>query len=298
MADFPAAELHAPCKVNLVLRIEGRRPDGMHELTSVFHPLREPCDVIRIAPAQKGSGLTLRCPGVDCPPEKNLLWRAWDAFARETGLRPDLAITVDKRIPSGAGLGGGSSDAAALLAWLNGCAGEAALPGKKLAEVALALGADVPFFLLCRTALARGVGEELTVMEADLSDFTLLLICPDVHVNTAWAYRSWDERRLHAARPDGLLHILTAGGDAGTGSLCLWPVCLENDFEDAVFPVFSELRRLKERALRLGAAGAVMSGSGASIVAAFRDFKEAEDAAAALRDGQAAGGLKIFVLCP
>jgi len=297
MTSFAPAVLFAPCKVNLVLRITGLRPDGRHDLETLFYPLPDPHDVIRVQPAPAGAGLRLSCPGVDCPPERNLLWRAWDAFAAASGLRPDLDVQVEKHIPSGAGLGGGSSDAAALLAWLNAQAGEAALPPGRLAEAALSLGADVPFFLLCRPALARGVGELLTQVDVDLSAFSLLLLCPDAHVDTAWAYRAWDERCQGGPRPGSLLGVLTAPGEADTGSLCPWPLCLENDFESAVFPSFPGLRRLKEQVMRLGAAGAVMSGSGASIVAAFRDLNEAEHAAAVLRNDDA-GGLRAFVLRP
>jgi len=298
MTETPPALLFAPCKINLVLRIEGRRDDGFHELDTLFYPLPDPHDVIHIEPAPAGSGMSLHCPGVDCPTEKNLLWKAWDGLARESGFRPDISVTVEQRIPSGAGLGGGSSDAAALLSWLNAQAGDKALPPERLAALALTLGADVPFFLRCRPARAKGVGEKLAPVDADLSGFTLLLLCPETHVNTAWAYKAWDETRLGLPSPGSLTRILTAPEEVDTGSLCPWPLCLENDFESAVFPAFPGLRRLKEEALRLGAAGVVMSGSGASIVAAFRDFDAAQGAATALRDGDATGGLKAYVLRP
>lgn len=298
MTEIPTSVLFAPCKVNLVLRIEARREDGFHELDTIFYPLPDPHDVIRVEPAPRGTGMRLECPGVDCPKEKNLLWKAWDAFGRETGFKPDIAVYVEKRIPSGAGLGGGSSDAAALLSWLNDQAQTKALPPDTLAKLALSLGADVPFFLLCRPARAKGVGEMLAPVDVDLTGFTLLLLCPATHVDTAWAYRTWDETRLGKPSPRTLSTVLTAQKEVGTGSLCPWPLCLENDFESAVFPAFPGLRRLKEEVLRLGAAGVVMSGSGASIVAAFRDFEEAERAAAVLRDGDATGGPRVFVLRP
>lgn len=282
MKTFPPAVLTAPCKVNLVLRITGRREDGYHELETLFLPLPEPHDVLRVTPGEPDRGLLLDCPGVDVPPERNLVHRACTAFAAATGIAPDVRVLVEKHIPSGAGLGGGSSDAAAMLAYLNEHAGAAALTPERLAETALGLGADVPFFLLGRPALAHGVGERLQPVEVDLSGLHLLLLCPSEHVDTAWAYREWDARRLGKPHGAGLPQVLTGPGEMDTGSLCPWPVCLENDFEAAVFPAFPTLRRYKEELLRLGAAGAVMSGSGASIVAAFRDLSTANAAARAL----------------
>lgn len=294
MAAAPAIHLLAPCKVNLVLRIEGRREDGYHTLTSVFLPLSEPHDVLTVEPGAAGQGLALSCPGIDGPVEANLVHKAYTRFATATGFAPDLSVAVAKNIPAGAGLGGGSSNAAAMLSHLNAIAGERALPPDDLAALALSLGADVPFFLLGRPALARGVGEVLTPIEADLRGFTLLLVCPPFHVDTAWAYRAFDEAEGHAGRPLGLMHILTAHHEPDTGSLCLWPGCLENDFEAVVFRAFPALRHIEDDMVRSGAAGVVMSGSGASILGLFRNADDAERTARFL----SAQGSRTFIHGP
>ncbi len=294
MTSVPAIRLLAPCKVNLVLRIEGRREDGYHTLTSIFLPLAEPHDVLTVSPGETGEGLSLSCPGIDEPAETNLVHKAYVHFAAATGFAPDLRVSVSKDIPTGAGLGGGSSDAAAMLSHLNSIAGRRALLLDELAALALSLGADVPFFLLGRPALARGVGEVLTPIEVDLSGFTLLLVCPPFHVNTAWAYRAFDEAQGHSGRSLGLMHVLTAHHEPDTGSFCLWPGCLENDFEAVVFRAFPALRRIKDDMVRSGAAGVVMSGSGASILGLFRS---ADDAARTARFLSAQGS-RVFAHGP
>ena len=293
MTAASAIHLRAPCKVNLVLRIEGRREDGYHTLTSVFLPLAEPHDVLRVEPGETGQGLALLCPGIDGPAEANLVHKAYARFASATGFAPDLKVAVSKNIPTGAGLGGGSSDAATMLSHLNATAGSRALPPDELAALGLSIGADVPFFLLGRPALARGVGEILTPIEVDLRGIVLLLACPPEHVDTGWAYRAFDEAE-GSARPRGLMSVLTAHGEPDTGSFCLWPGCLENDFEAVVFRAFPALRRIKDDMVRSGAAGVVMSGSGASILGLFRS---ADDAARTARFLSAQGS-RVFAHGP
>lgn len=274
---FGEATITAPCKVNLRLKITGRRADGLHELDTVFHPLDEPADTLRLSPLPDGAGIRLVCDVNLGPPDDNLVVRAYEAFARATGFAPPIRVELEKRIPAGAGLGGGSSDAAALLAHLNRHARERALAAKELAGLALGLGADVPFFLLGRPARARGIGELLDPLSTDLPGVALLLACPEIHVSTAWAYGAWDERN-HLAK--GVRKsLLTGHSEKSTCPFCLEPEVWENDFEEVVFAAHPELRRLKERLYRLGAAAAVMSGSGSSLVAAFRDTEAAERAA-------------------
>lgn len=275
--------LAAPAKINLFLRIDARRADGYHDLESLFVPVAGLCDTLEISPAAAGSGCTVTPELPDTPAEKNLVFRAWEAYAQATGFAPDLAVRLDKRIPTGMGLGGGSSDAAAMLRWLNdlaGRAGRAALAPEALNALAAGLGADVPFFLLGVPAVARGIGDRLTPVELDLSAFTLVLALPPVHVSTAWAYGRWDAlAALQKPSREGL----TTGRLTHKRRVSLSPVRVWNDFEAAVFPAFADLRRLKERLLALGAACAVMSGSGAGIAALFRNDRLALDAADALR---------------
>ncbi|MDE5878995.1 MAG: 4-(cytidine 5'-diphospho)-2-C-methyl-D-erythritol kinase, partial [Desulfovibrio sp.] len=166
--------LGAGCKVNLGLRVLGRRPDGYHELDSVFWPLAAPRDEleIRLAP---GADITVRCdvPGID--PTRNTLTKAHAAFTALTGEAPGLEVTLKKRIPSGAGLGGGSSDAAALLLWLNSRLARP-LSREQLGQAALSVGADVPFFLYGRPSRVRGIGERVEPLPEPFPHLFLVLV--------------------------------------------------------------------------------------------------------------------------
>ncbi len=286
--------LRPGCKVNLYLRITGLRPDGYHDLETLFFPLDKPCDVLRLRPGSAGSGLVLTCDRPELAGAGNLVAKAHAAFTATTGLRLDLACRLEKGTPMAAGLGGGSADAAAMLTALNALAGNAALSDEALAKVAAGLGADVPFFLLGRPAWATGKGEVLRPVSEPLTALmgaTLVLACPSVAVSTAWAYKAWDERVgvggvAETKGADESFLTISRREDNVTGRT--WNGVLCNSFEDAVFPAFPELRLLKERFLRSGAAGALLSGSGSSVFAVFRDPDEAASTAVALRrDGVA-----------
>ncbi|WP_250645594.1 4-(cytidine 5'-diphospho)-2-C-methyl-D-erythritol kinase [Salidesulfovibrio onnuriiensis] len=184
----------------------------------------------------------------------------------------------------GAGLGGGSTDAAALLTWLNKNAGDRALPKEKLNALAARLGADVPFFLLGKPAWAQGIGERLTPAKVDLQGMFLVVVCPDVHVNTAWAYGAWDQIYLKngKVRAGGTTPLTSAPADTKE-SLPVPAVDIFNAFELPVFAKYPILRETKEKLLRQGATAAAMSGSGASLFGLFRDEKQARSAADSLR---------------
>ncbi|GFK95471.1 4-diphosphocytidyl-2-C-methyl-D-erythritol kinase [Fundidesulfovibrio magnetotacticus] len=279
--------LHIGCKVNLHLALKAVRPDGYHELSTLFVPVAQPHDDLEIEP-RDGTGLTLTCSDKALETPSNLAAKAYEAFAQATGSRPGVRAHLIKRIPSGAGLGGGSADAAALLAWLNARAGERALAPKALATLAASIGADVPFFLLDRPAWASGIGERLVPADVDLAGLFILVCVPPQRVNTAWAYRAWDaangldrERpgpNPAPALPEGLEAALAAGR------------VLANDFEPVVYREFPDVRRLKERLLALGAAGACLSGSGSAVFGLFREKAASELAEEALADG----GFMVF----
>jgi 4-diphosphocytidyl-2-C-methyl-D-erythritol kinase len=273
----------APAKINISLFITGRRGDGYHTIESLFVPVPGLADTLEISAGAPGVGCRVEPLLPGCPEEKNLVFRAWGAYAQATGFAPDIHVNLMKRIPTGAGLGGGSSDAATMLRWLEAKAGGKALGAGKLNALAAALGADVAFFLLSGPAVARGIGEVLTPVELDLSPFTLVLALPQVHVSTPWAYQAWDqcEALKNPARigPD----CLTSATTANKRRVSLSPVVARNDFEVVVFPVHAALRAIKEQLLRLGAVSAVMSGSGAGIASLFRDNRLARAAAEALR---------------
>lgn len=270
-----AVRLAAPCKINLSLRITGRRADGYHDLETLFTALPEPADELAVWPLPPGCGLRFTCSEPSLEGPDNLVVRAYRAYAAATGFAPDVAVHLTKRTPAGSGLGGASSDAACLLAWLDAAA-PAPLAPEKLKALATTLGADVPFFLQSGPALAEGVGEKLTPFPLDLSGYALVLVCPDSRVNTAWAYRAYDE---------------TAGNGGGAGEshltstfrrnirpFCVTGLPLGNSFEGVVFAALPELRRLKESLYSRGATGAALSGSGSAMFGLFRDGESARRA--------------------
>ncbi len=281
--------LTAGCKVNLGLHVVGVRADGYHELDSLFYPLPTPCDHLEIRETGR-QGIVLRCdePGVN--PEHNTLTRAYAAFVKETGGAPGIAVHLRKGIPLGSGLGGGSSDAASLLLWLNERA-DLPLDAAGLARTALAVGADAPFFLYNQPCRVQGIGEILTPMDYDFSGLRLVLVCPEIHVDTAWAFARYDALFPHADRTAAQNSLTkspceangTFLSGAGNATWSVWDI--RNDLEAAVFPQYPQLAAIKADLLRLGADTACMSGSGSSVLGLFSRAAaaKAEDAAAALR---------------
>ena len=277
---MPGITLTAGCKVNLYLEVLGRRPDGYHDLRTLFYPLSEPADTLEISPLPKGGGLKFDCDLEALSGGSNSVVKAYRAFGDATGYRPDLGVRLFKSIPVGAGLGGGSSDAAAMLSYLNENAGDASLSRNELVGLSARIGADVPFFLARVPAWAEGVGERLTPADLDLRGFYLVLACPKVSISTAWAFEAWDtDREKNQGTPGSLTCASERINSTSRHCLRLW-----NSFEHVVFPVHPELRRFKEKLLRLGAAGVVLSGSGAGICALFRGRAQAEGAAGALKE--------------
>ncbi len=267
--------LTAPCKINLFLHIAGVRNDGYHELSTLFLPVASPCDTLEISSIPKG--LTIICPEFpELETGSNLLCKVWEAYAAKTGYRPGLRIRLKKNIPMGAGLGGGSTDAAALLKWLNTNAEESALDDNALIALSAPLGADIPFFLQDQPCLARGIGEELVPINPGVNGLHLVLICPQVHVNTAWAYARWDEMNAQRKMPSRTL--LTSWETDTKNSLPVQPQDVFNDFELPVFEKHPELRVIKEKLLEAGAVAAAMSGSGSTIFGLFRHEREAAEA--------------------
>ncbi|EGB16382.1 4-diphosphocytidyl-2C-methyl-D-erythritol kinase [Pseudodesulfovibrio mercurii] len=286
-----ADTLIAPAKINLHLEILGLRDDGYHELRTLFYPVSAPCDVIEVLPGPDDD-FYIRCPGrPELETTSNILYKAWKAFGAATGFQPGIFVTLTKRIPMGGGLGGGSSDAAALLRWLNREAGDRALPLEAMIELAAGLGADVPFFLLDGPAWAGGIGEALTPAEVDLSGATLILACPAIHVDTAWAFRAWDEK----CDAPNIHESLTSAGGGTKNPSPVSPREMTNDFEPVVFEEYPSLRDIKQTLLAHGAEHAAMSGSGASLFGIYRDRGSATSAVRALEKQ----GIEIFqVDCP
>lgn len=274
--------LRPGCKVNVNLAIKGVHEDGYHELDSLFVPMSSPCDTLIIT-ANPDPGLKILCSIPELAGSKNILHAAHAAWSRHVGYTPSLVVQLEKHIPMGGGLGGGSSDAAALLLWLNEVAGRQGLSRDRLMGLARDLGADVPFFLVNRPCRARGRGERLDPVDLDLGAYHGLIICPQVHVATAWAYAAWDQRFKSTIREKKSSRFLTMYTRAVRNPSSRRHLVLFNDFESVVFPVHPLLYRLKLAMMAMGACGCVMSGSGASLVALFQREQDRERACAYLR---------------
>ena len=265
------AALACGCKVNLGLRITGVREDGYHLLDSLFWPLPEPHDTLEVAARPAGSGvpgITVRLDA-DFDPADNTLTKAHAAFAAVVADAPGVDVRLTKRIPMGAGLGGGSADAACLLRWLNTQVAQP-LDEDALVAVALKVGADCPFFLRNRPCRVQGIGEIVTPYAgpAPADARELLLVCPDVSVSTVWAYKRHDELLREQGHGQG--RGLTKPAPAASNhSSFPADALLVNDLEPAVYGRYPQLASIKAQLLELGARAACMSGSGASILGLF-----------------------------
>lgn len=272
----------APAKINVYLRITGRREDGYHLLDSLMIPISLN-DEITVQVEDGPSSISLTCDDPTLPTgDTNLAYRAAALLSREAKLISHIKITLHKRIPAGAGLGGGSSDAAAILKSVNTLC-SLGLSEQQLCQYGAQLGADVPFFIGCRPARVEGIGEILTPV-APLPHRWIVLIVPPFSVSTPWAYRRFDE-----LPPVGQS---TTSRNVDSGK---WPQRdqLVNDLERAVFPAHPSLMEMKSILTSLGAEGTLMSGSGSSVFGLFREKIAATQACTTLRPHG-----KVFLVTP
>ena len=286
---MPSLRLQAPAKINLFLRITGRRSDGYHELSSLMCPLAL-YDTLTLSPEKSGR-IHMACshPGVP-EDETNLAVRAarlfFDtAYRRSTPPIPGLSIHLDKQIPVGAGLGGGSSDAAAVLTALNDHLGNP-LSEADLLTIGSRIGADVPFFISGGPALASGIGDQLEPFD-DLTPWTALLVYPGVAISTAWVYKNLNlrltkrEKKLRKFHFDGRIFKV---GDH-----------MVNDLEAVAERRLPALKAIKRLLLEHGAAGALMSGSGSTVFGLFAESQRAHSARNALRNNQQSKNWTLYV---
>ncbi len=265
MITFPNA------KINLGLNIVERRPDGYHNIETVFFPIPL-TDVLEIVPARDGE-TTLSCYGnkVDCPPEKNLVMKAYRLLQERYSL-PPVAMHLYKHIPDGAGLGGGSSDAAHVLVMLNRMF-DLGIADANMAAMAATLGADCAFFIYNRPMMAIGIGDVLSPVDVDLKGKTLLLVKPPVGVDTRTAY----SRVVPAPSTMDLARLVAQPVET-------WDGLLVNDFEPSVFAALPQLWLIKARLMDAGAQYAAMSGSGSTVFGIFNSDNLAEAAADTFTD--------------
>ena len=268
-----AVSISSPAKVNLYLEILGQRADGFHEIESVMQ-LVDLCDRVHLERAP--TGIHLRVSGGDVPAgPSNLAYRAAALLARRSGLRDGVRIHLDKRIPVGGGLGGGSGNAAAVLAGLTRLYDLEETP-ERLARLGAELGSDVPFFLSPGLALVTGRGEQVRPL-APWPPGWMVLANPGVAVSTAWAYAEVSSKLTGRGRQSTIQTF------AAAGSLPWPPAWAYNRFEEAVLPQRPEIRRLRQFLEGGGAAPVLMSGSGASVFGVVAEAAAAEDLARRVR---------------
>ena len=269
-------QMHLLCaaKVNLSLDVTGRRPDGYHTLDSIFQTISV-YDKVSVS-VEEGDGIFLTCnlPYIPCD-ERNLAYRAANAMLVRAGMHRLVRIRLQKRIPSGAGMGGGSADAAGVLFALNRLLG-CGFSGEQLRETGLTLGADVPFLLMGGTALARGVGEELTPLRP-LPELPMVIVKGRQSISTPKAYAAIDA--LESPRHPDTASMLRAVETQDIALLCR---SCGNLFEDVADCRDVELARAA--LLREGARCAVMTGSGSAVFGIFDSHEAARESCTRLRE--------------
>ena len=248
-------QVFAPAKINLSLKILGRRPDGFHDIETFIAPISL-CDELKIDKNKAVEGVEFSCDDSSVPTgDENLVVRAAQAFFEAAKLKASVSIELKKKIPHGAGLGGGSSDAASTLLALNKLF-ETNLPREALAELGETIGSDVPFFIFESAAMCRGRGE-LVAPEKLKEKMSILLLKPEFGVATAWAYQRWQDSR----EIPGISYALQEFNGHR----------FANDLERPVFEKFVFLAQTKTWLRNQPEVGvALMSGSGSTVFAVMR----------------------------
>ncbi len=257
--------IRANCKINIGLDVLRRRNDGFHDLSTVMYPIYGLYDEVSVEPTTSpqiefiSEGLI-----IDCPSEKNLCVRA-ARLMQQLYNTPSVKITLNKIIPFGAGLGGGSSDATAVVMAMNSIF-KLNLSDDVLISIASELGSDTPFFVRNTPQLCSGRGEIMSDIALDLSNYTIALIKPNIGVSTAQAYGG-----VCPSNPQTPLSELI------TKPIDEWQADVKNDFEPHIFDLYPTLSHIKNRLIEAGALYASMSGSGSTIYGIFKDLKSAQN---------------------
>ena len=266
LTNQTAIEILSPAKINVFLKVTGQRIDGYHELLTVFVPVAL-YDKLIISKSEKE--LEVYCSGRELPKDQNnLVSQAAISFFEKTGIKKGVKITLIKNIPISSGLGGGSSDAATTLKGLNQLWPNA-LSKEDLEKLALSLGADVPFFLLQKPAIARGIGEILQPIE-NFPSLWYVIVSPNLMISTAWTYERI-KLNLTNNRNQNIISSFKK-------NIFNIPELLFNDLERVTLVKYPFLNSIKESLLQLGALGALMTGSGPSIFGLFDSAKKAQEA--------------------
>ena len=263
----------AYAKINLFLEVVGKRPDGYHELETIFHQIDLYDNIsIAISKTKKNeSNISLSCPKLDIFPEQNIAYKAAKLFCEKFNVKDHINITIEKNIPVGAGLGGGSSDAAAVLRLL----ADHYLQDQDFSvieQIALSLGADVPFFLKGGTCVGRGIGEKLESVQLS-RQYYFVLVLPDIFVSTANVYQSIARILTDGANYDIVLSALQKGNIEEISPL------LYNRLEEISFSLYPKLKEIKEVLASLTKYGCLMSGSGSAFFVIVPDQRECRELA-------------------
>ena len=283
-------KIRAPAKINLTLRVVGKRADGYHLLDTIMVPVSlydeiEIHQMRRSASRRLGvpSLIAIRCNHPQVPlGQDNIAYRAAELLMRKAKICRPIAIRIRKQIPVGAGLGGGSSDAAAVLKGLNRL-WRLRLSVRQLEQLALQLGADVPFFIRAKPARARGIGEKLRLL-SKLRRRWLVLVYPGFPVATAWVYRNLPSKLTRVSVNTSIATPLE--------SLDKLDKLLINDLEQVTVRRYPEISRAKSMLSLAGAAGVLMSGSGSSVFGVFESKRLAKQAFRRMRKEE---GVQAFL---
>ena len=260
------------CKINIGLRVVRKREDGYHDLETIFYPVYGLHDELEIQPIANSPLPITHCPifiqeglTVDCSPTDNLIYKTYARMREHYPQIGNVKITFKKNIPFGAGLGGGSSDAAHTAIALNEIF-SLGLTKEQLAAEVRPLGADCPFFIYNTPCYAEGIGDALSPISLDLSGLRLVMIKPNCGVSTKEAYAGI----VRHPEVEGQIKQALIEGKALTDMCPL----LINDFEQTVFPIHPEIAEIKKRLQDAGAVYAAMSGSGSTVFGLFQDDAE------------------------
>lgn len=261
MIVFPNA------KINIGLNVISKREDGFHNIETVFYPIPffDILEVIKDNENKKSEIVTFNTSGnnLDCPVEKNLVYKAYEIFRSYVKNVPSVKIHLHKIIPLGSGLGAGSSDASFMLKILNEFCNNV-LSEDDLLELSSKIGSDCPFFIKNAPSIAYGRGEILEPINLNLSDYYIALIIPELNINTGKAYNSI---KIKDKKEKSLKELISLPIEK-------WRDNIVNDFEDIVFEWYPELKKIKEELYKAGAIYSSLSGSGSTIYGIFKEKPE------------------------
>ncbi|MBT4270555.1 MAG: 4-(cytidine 5'-diphospho)-2-C-methyl-D-erythritol kinase [Candidatus Marinimicrobia bacterium] len=260
--------IHCPSfsKVNIGLKVLNQRDDGYHDIYTVFQEL-DFGDIVTVEKTDSGCTISSNADWVPTD-EANICHKAYEAIRTKYPELGGVSIHIQKNVPVGSGLGGGSANGAAVLKGINNIY-NLGLSNDKLEKIGAAIGADVPFFIRGKTQLGEGIGDKLTSL-ADHIEGTYLLVIPDVSISTPWAY----SKLKNKLNPENNLPNFAGfiGGDYASLEI------FENDFERIVIPAYPKIGAIKQKLLELGARFASLSGSGSTVYGIFNEDASAKEA--------------------